>query len=176
MNSTFDLGNLGESVVKLALDRIYKNPRMVPKDINTQLEWGDIAINGCRELGIPRKKIEVKTELKHTGNLFFETMSNAKIGRKGWALTSQADELYYLFWQDAIGYRIPDFQRTMWIFDYDKKDFQEREQNKHEQNNQTIGRLVPVEWLLSTGVGAATFDFSELKDVVIKEMEQAPHP
>jgi hypothetical protein len=164
MNKTFELGNKGEAVVERGLSRVFRNPRPVPKDIETQLEWGDVVIPSCLGIGIQSLKIEVKTEAKFTGNFFFETLSNAHIEREGWIITSPADVLYYMFWDSCVGFRIPEFQLLKWHVDYCKKDFREVDQKKTEQANLTRGLLVPIEWVMSLHVGAVEFDFSELKD------------
>ena len=171
MSDTFKLGDKGEAVIKYGLKRVYADPRTVPKDINTQLKYGDFVCPGFGEIGIQHLKIEVKTEQKYTGNLFFETMSNVDTGRDGWIATSTADELYYLFWDVARGYRIPLFQDVKWQFDYCKNRFKEVDQKKHQQENLTRGRLVPIEWLMSLYVGAVEFDFQKIKENVDKDIK-----
>lgn len=165
MSDTFKLGDKGEAVVEFGLKRVYCQPKPVPKNINHQLKFGDVVCPGFRSLGIPHLKIEVKTEFDFTGNFFFETHSNVHTNRAGWAITSPADELYYLFWDEAKGYRIPNFQHVKWHFDYYKDRFKEVDQKRHEQENLTRGRLVPIEWVIE----AIEFDFTEIKQVIEQE-------
>jgi hypothetical protein len=160
---TFDLGNLGEQVILEGLGKVYANPRETPKDIETQMEWADIVIGGNRNIGLPPRKIEVKTEAKYTGNFFFETMSNVALNRAGWAVTTPADTLYYLFWDTAQGYRIEALQSLIWLFDYHKDEFREVTQRKHQQRNETKGHLVPIQWVQGCYVEMTAFDFSESK-------------
>lgn len=167
MSETFRLGDLGEAVVRLGLECIYREVKETPKDVKTQMRWGDFAVDarrlGASQIGFSNLVYEVKTERCHTGNFFFETVSNVHTGRAGWMVTSTADELFYLFWEDARGYRIPQFQSVKWLFDYSCRDFKEVDQRKHAQANLTRGRLVPVDWVMGLYVGATEFDFSALK-------------
>jgi hypothetical protein len=169
-NKTFKLGDMGEAVVHGVLKRVYADVRETPKEIDAQLKWADFVCVGEPDFGIPHTKVEVKTELEHTGNLFFETWSNKSTGRLGWAYTSTADEFFYLFWEAGIGYRIPEFQRVMWLFDYHRRDFREVEQGKHIQENDTWGCLVPIAWLKSNFSGVVEFNFeAEKKPPVLRE-------
>ena len=157
------LGDLGATVVRLALERVYRVVKETPKEINAQLKNADLMTFGLKALCIPDLRYEVKTERLHTGNLFFETWSNRKQGRRGWAVTTTCDVLYYLFWEDAKGYRIDDMQRKKWVLDYSKRDFPEVLQKRTEQTNDTWGLLVPVDcqWL-----GAQEFTFKPTKKYV----------
>lgn len=177
MSSTFRLGDMGEMVVAIGLRRLFAEVKETPKDIKTQMRWGDIVIDsvrlGASEIGFSNLIYEVKTEKMHTGNFFFETLSNVHTKRPGWAVTSTANELFYLFWDDARGYRIPEFQSIKWLFDYSKRDFREVEQRKHPQANLTLGRLVPVEWVLESFVNAREFNFENLKAEVESKFKGA---
>lgn len=157
------LGKMGQAVVVMGLSQVYRNVTETPDDIETQLLLADIICKGFEKMGIKDESIEVKTEYDHTGNLFWETWSNKRRGRLGWGKTSKADVLYYLFWRDAIGYRIPDLQTTIFNFEYYRKDYREVKQQKNDQTNDTWGCLVPVEtdWLKAT-----RFEFPIARDVV----------
>jgi hypothetical protein len=163
---------MGEAVIFMGLNEIFKSPKPVPHEINMQLKYSDFVCKGCSDIGVPHSKIEVKTEQSYTGNFFFETMSNVETERLGWVETTPADELFYLFWDEGKGYRIPDFQKLKFLFDYDKKNFREVSQRKHTQANHTKGRLVPISWVKSTLIGMTEFDFSRLKTEVEKEKPQ----
>ena len=168
MTSAFEessvLGSLGESVVREGLKSAFKTVKDVPKNMDLQLEWADCVIVGCKSLGLPHIKCEVKTEKVHTGNLFWEWFSNKELGREGWGQTTNADEIYYLFWDDAIGYRLPNVQQTKWRIDYDKSSFRFIEQKKAIQNNDTWGYLVPISWFAKQDI--IQFDFSDLKALI----------
>lgn len=148
-NQSNELGKIGEGFIMEALRKVYSDVRETPKNINVQMEWADIVCVGNPAIGIPHKKIEVKTERKHTGNLFWETWSDKPKGRKGWGVTSTADELFYLFLDDRIGYRVESLQSSLWLFDYCRKEYKEVQQTKAQQANETWGCLVPVDadWL-----------------------------
>lgn len=160
---TFSLGDKGESVVRFGLEEIYKNVRPTPKDINMQLEWADMVCAGYKQIGFEHIKYEVKTEKDYTGNFFFETFSNVHTQRPGWAVTSTADEVFYLFWESSKGYRLKNFQHLKWHFDYCLGDFKEVDQRRHPQANLTRGRLVPIDWVQNTYCGCVEFDFSRIK-------------
>ena len=157
------IGMKGEAVIDFLLRRYYNRVEETEKNIEKQLELADFVIPQSESLGIKREIIEVKTEEKWTGNLFFETVSNEGIDRAGWAFTSTADTFYYLFWDKAIAYRIPDFQAVMWNFDYCKNSFPERPHCKRIQHNKSKGKLVPIEWVMEC-YGASSFSFQKAKD------------
>ena len=154
------LGNLGESVIELGLSQVYKRIKITPKEINAQLKNADITCQGFPKMGIPDVSVEVKTEFKHTGNFFWETWSDKTTGRQGWGYTSEADDLYYLFWDTAIGYRIAGLKYKTFYFPYLKKNYPEIKQTKNEQGNESWGCLIPVDdkWLKPL-----RFDFNEAK-------------
>jgi hypothetical protein len=162
--SSFDktnaIGGQGEAVIKILLESFHCKVKETPKDIELQLKFADFVIPGIKQLGIGHEIIEVKTELLHTGNLFFETVSNEGIDRAGWAYTSPAHTLYYLFWDDMVGYRIPDFQNVMWHFDYCKAQFLDVPQSKYVQHNKTVGKLVPIAWVMEC-YGVTKFNFEK---------------
>jgi hypothetical protein len=164
VGSSFDKANAvglqGEAIVHSLLKTYHCDVRETPKDIEVQLKYADFVVPGIKQLGIGTEIIEVKTELLHTGNLYFETFSNANTGRKGWAYTSPADTFYYLFMDDLVGYRIPDFQNVMWHFDYCKAQFPDAPQSKYAQHNKTIGKLVPISWVLEC-YGVTQFNFEK---------------
>lgn len=102
--------------------------------------------------------IELKTELKHTGNLFIETWSNKKRWTPGWLYASLADYLLYHFLDVEECYVIS--MRALKAFCFTTPsvrsgsagrlaDYREVEQVKHDQMNDTWGRLVPIEDLKS---------------------------
>lgn len=160
--NTFDLGDKGEELVYYGLQKLYKDPRKVPKEINQQLVWGDIAVGGLAALGLENLKYEVKTEMKHTGNVFWERWSNKAAQREGWGWTSPADELFYLFWEEGKGYRFRDLQTVMWLVDYYKDKFNLVQQKKYAQANDSWGYLIPIEWFRESG-DIVEFDFNRLK-------------
>ena len=145
------LGDKGEKLVLMLLREYYNDVRPAKKgDIDLQSTWGDLVVVGRLQFGFKRyTKIEVKTEFSHTGKLFWEEYSNRTLDRPGWGLTCQADELFYLFWKEAIGYRIPDLQECIRQFEKTRNEFKPMQQTKHAQNNDTWARLVPVNtsWL-----------------------------
>lgn len=139
----FRLGDYGEEYVKLCFANRYHKIKTVPHEINVQLEWGDIVLPPLPTLGITTKKVEVKTEWNNpAGNFFMERWSNRKAKRDGWVITSPADELYYLFWNEGYGFRFPCWQQTAWMIDYNQYNL--KEQKKTEQHNDTWGYIVPI--------------------------------
>ena len=163
--NTFELGRTGEEFVRFGLDKVFKDTRKVPDQINEQLLWGDLVVKGSVAMGLSNIKVEVKTESKHTGNLFWEWWSNKSTQRKGWGQTSPADELYYLFWDDGVGYRLPNLQHSKWIVDYycEMSNFPFVQQKKNIQKNDSWGYLIPVEWFIESN-DAVRFEFDSLKE------------
>ena len=89
------------------------------------------------------KSVEFKAEETWTGNLFFEFMSNAYIGRQGWLYTLKTDLLVYHFLDKNVVY----------VLDF-PLDLQKIEPWKYksvvidaDQNNQTLGWLVRIDVL-----------------------------
>jgi hypothetical protein len=97
--------------------------------------------------------IELKTEEKHTGNLFIETWSNKSRWNPGWIYTSLADYLLYHFLDCGVCYVLSMRALKQFCFTTPNKsksagklsDYREVEQGKHNQKNDTWGRLVPVD-------------------------------
>jgi len=171
MSDTFTLGDMGEALVRYGLEKVYKDVRTVPKNIDDQLVWGDLVVPGAVAMGLKKIKVEVKTERVHTGNVFWEQWSNRATGREGWGKTSPADELFYLFWGEGIGYRFPRFQNLMWLVDYYQHDFPLVEQKKYEQGNDSWGRLIPITWFQENN-DVISFDFNGLRE----EMPDTKNP
>ena len=161
---TFALGQWGEDIVRFGLGLYHCKVLDVPNDINAQLEHGDMVVQGLSVLGLPGLKIEVKTERKWTGHLFWEWWSNKKDGRPGWGQTSPADELFYLFADTNQGYRLKDVSRLKWLIDYSKDRFKLVPQNKYKQNNDSWGYLVPVTWFAQHDI--TEFNFSKITEKV----------
>ena len=107
--------------------------------------------------------IELKTEEKHTGNLFLEAWSNKCLENyqywrsnglnPGWMLKANADYIFYYFLNTDDLYIIRTIALQRWAFGYtgDKKEHQaniyrykEKPQNKYSQLNKTTGWIVPI--------------------------------
>lgn len=97
--------------------------------------------------------LEMKAEMKHTGNVFIETWSNRKWFASGWLFTSKADYILYHFLDSEVCYVIS--MRGLKTFCHitespkTKKpgrllDYPEVPQKKYDQLNDTWGRLIPV--------------------------------
>ena len=157
---TFEVGDMGEAIIESALKRRFKDVRTTPKRIKLQHTWSDFVIPGDR-FGSRHMMIEVKTELSHTGNLFWERYSNRGNDIPGWGKTTTAHEIFYLFWKDAIGYRLTNVQNLKWLIDYYSNEFPLVEQKKHVQDNDSWGYLVPIKWFQSEDIHK--FDFSDEK-------------
>lgn len=118
---------------------------------------GVFSVRGDREYFV-----EMKTEEKHTGNLFLETWSNrnltdrsnhARFGSNvGWLHKQVADLLLYYFLDADKLYVFDLFKLKRWAFvtpgknGYPGKvwDYREVEQGKTVQHNDTHGRIVPL--------------------------------
>lgn len=103
--------------------------------------------------------IEIKAERKFTGNLFLETWSNRNLedaasharrgSNVGWLAKLQADFLFYYF-MDVDKLLIGQvLALKRWAFGYGEVegrlyDYKEVRQSKYAQQNDTLGRLVPI--------------------------------
>lgn len=105
--------------------------------------------------------VEVKTEEKHTGNLFLESWSNrnlenpddqALIGSNpGWMLKLRCDLLMYYFLNTDQLYVLDFFKLRQWAFkDWHIAEFPERPQGKRVQANDAWGWCVPIHVLRRT--------------------------
>jgi hypothetical protein len=116
-----------------------------------QLSHGDAFLN-VRDHGLIA--VEFKSELVHTGNLFIETWSNRSRFKRGWLDHLDTDMLLYYFRDREVLYSIPFQALKHWAFRVEHPKypgvygrlagFREVCQQKHEQLNDTWGRLVPV--------------------------------
>lgn len=110
---------------------------------------GDVLINTDEETVWG---IEIKTERKHTGNLFIEEWSNRKWFTRGWLDHLDTDILWYYFRDKKILYSMvfPDLKKWAFIVNNRKNqpgrmyDFPAREQKEYDQPNNTWGRIVPI--------------------------------
>lgn len=118
---------------------------------------GVFSIAGDREYFV-----EIKTEQKHTGNLFLETWSNRNLkdrdnhaalgSNPGWLMKLRADLLLYYFLDNDHLYVFDLFKLKRWAFvqpgqsghDGRVYDYREVEQGTHLQRNDTRGRIVPI--------------------------------
>lgn len=101
--------------------------------------------------------VEVKTERRHTGNVFIETWSNrtrdTERRRDGWIRTLQADAIVFLFLDEECAYVAPFLPLQDWclyegrVYDYPEKVV--RMSRDGEQPNVTIGHPAPVSVLLA---------------------------
>jgi hypothetical protein len=97
--------------------------------------------------------LELKTEERHTGNLFIETWSNKEHWNPGWIYTSLADYMLYHFLDREVCYVISMKALKKFCFTTPGAnkstgrltDYREVGQEKHKQKNNTCGRLVPID-------------------------------
>lgn len=135
-----------------------------------QEELGDVLVNlpaANRPHGEPTSEagrlvsIELKTEGRHTGNLFLETWSNRNLGdavshaergsNPGWLFKSRADVLLYYFLDRDILCVAGMLALQRWAFRLAGKNdpwpalkYPEMKQGKYEQTNDTHGVVVPI--------------------------------
>ncbi len=129
-----------------------------------QASFGDVLMNTDAETVW---SIEIKVEQHWTGNLFLETWSNRNLDDKashakrgsnpGWLLSSRADLLLYYFLDTDDLVVVPVFRLKRWAFGSGEQggvyQWPERRQGRYPQQNDTWGRLVPVE-VIEREVGA----------------------
>ena len=101
---------------------------------------GDVLLNTDSETIV---SVEIKAEERHTGNLFLETWSNRHRETPGWMRTLDADFLFsYFLDQDSL--YVLNFQKLRAWFSTAEPELHEVEQAKHQQLNDTWGRLAPL--------------------------------
>lgn len=123
---------------------------------------GDLIFTGKQDWRL--HTVEIKTERRHTGNLFLETWSNRNLdnidshiergSNPGWLLKLRADILLYYFIDSDTGYALDLLALKRWAFGCGEKqgriyDFPELRQGKCQQKNDTHGRIVPVSVLMA---------------------------
>jgi hypothetical protein len=141
--------------------------RPVPENIHTQHRYGDKWLASSRHQHAI--EVELKSETKHTGNLFIETWSDIRNGVHGW-LYHYADEtrLAYAFNDIHTLYTCEIGALRKWSHGEGLKaairieDFRYVQQQKHQQQNVTVGRLVPVEVFLYEVPGARVHECQEV--------------
>jgi hypothetical protein len=140
--------------------------RPVPDNIQTQHRYGDKWLASSRHQHAI--EVELKSEAKHTGNLFIETWSDIRRGVHGW-LYHYSDEtrLAYAFNDTHTLYTCQLGDLRSWAHGESFgaairiEDFRSVEQQKYEQKNLTVGRLVPVEVFLCEVSGARVHECQE---------------
>lgn len=123
---------------------------------------GDIIMNAKKDGRM--WTVEVKTEKRHTGNLFLEEWSNrnlndlskhAMVGsNRGWMDKLRTDVLLYYFMDMDYLYIINFLALKRWAFGYKDREpnlhrFRQLTQSKYNQLNDTVGRIVPINVLMS---------------------------
>jgi hypothetical protein len=107
-----------------------------------------------------RYKVEIKGDrLHHTGNFFFETVSNAQKETPGCFLYTEADLLFYYFVGTGILYILPVPETRSW-FKQHMAEFPERSTNTPvgEDCYTTIGRLVPIKRVVREVEGVRSYE------------------
>ena len=140
--------------------------RPVPGDIQTQHRFGDIWLSSPKHQNAI--EVELKSESKHTGNLFIETWSDIRNGVHGW-LYHYANEtrLAYAFNDTHTLYTCEMGELRKWAHGKSLEsairveDFRQVEQQKYHQLNVTIGHIVPVQVFLGEVLSARVHECKE---------------
>lgn len=129
------------------LARICDSAEFVTTEGNWFLQkcYGDVLVKHKGKA----KFIEIKCESKHTGNLFLEIWSNRQRLVPGWLYTCHADVLWYYFLDTNQLYSVRMTALKAWAFGSGVNlskvfTYQEKAQAKHDQLNDTWGRIVPI--------------------------------
>jgi hypothetical protein len=139
----------------------------VPDNIQTQHRYGDKWLSSAKYQ--EAIEVELKAETKHTGNLFIETWSDIRSGVHGWLYHySDQTRLAYAFNDNHTLYTCQLGELRKWAHSQGYsaairiEDFRQAEQQKYEQRNVTVGRLVPVEIFLCEVSGARCHECQEV--------------
>jgi hypothetical protein len=113
-----------------------------------QKRFGDVFLNRRDNGHIVA--VEVKSEEVFTGNFFLETWSNKSRLTPGWMITNDSDFLFYYFLNLRSLHVIPFDKLKKWFFGDNgrtgsESSYFEVRQRKHDQLNDTWGRIVPIE-------------------------------
>lgn len=131
-----------------------------PLALELQRTVGDVLVNSSRE---HLTCIEVKAELKHTGNLFLERWSNRKRFTPGWFETLNTDLLWCHFLDQDVVYELPFVKLRRWMYWHEGRGFpvsnrfEQVKQGKYEQLNDTWGFIVPLSDLKVAGLLRCVF-------------------
>lgn len=131
----------GNEIFRPLLESISTSPLIWTSSRYDQNNLGDVIADLIN--------IELKTERKWTGNLFFEVWSDLN-ETEGWIYKlGKCDVFLYLFLDKMKCYGFP-FKETIEWYKYknNMKRFPLVPQNKHVQENDTWGRLIPIDVLL----------------------------
>ena len=148
--SAFDAASKVESEAYLVLlpyfKRLPDNAEIVPTSGSLAIQklLGDFVLKRKGRA----KFIEVKAEMKWTGNLFIEEWSNRSRFTHGWLHTCSADVLAYYFVEERKLCMCPMAALKSWAFHGDNGGLLHthpaKQQAKYDQMNDTWGRIVPV--------------------------------
>jgi hypothetical protein len=117
-----------------------------------QQEIGDVLLNSKKDQSLLAFELKIEERNPH-GNLFLETWSNKSRQKPGWMCNElMATWLGYFFIKEQDFYIIRLSELRQWAFQRASKlgrgcrieDFEEKEQNKRQQLNDTWGRCVPI--------------------------------
>ena len=112
------------------------------------------------------KRVDLKAEERWTGNIFAETWSNRtyNFANPGWMHHLKADQIWYFFFdtRKLIFIEFKEFKEWFDKQEYNYTDeygnksikpnswmFKEKVQDKHKQKNITVGRIVPIQFLIN---------------------------
>ncbi len=117
--------------------------------VNRQGSLGDLLVTDIR---LMTAAVEIKTERRHTGNLFIETWSNLTHDeahrRDGWIFTLQADVIAFVFLDQEVVYMMQFPNLKAWCINkggmYKFPQRQAGMSAKGLQKNNTIGHCVPI--------------------------------
>ena len=126
---------------------------------------GDVIMNTSPDAVVA---IELKTERKHTGNLFIETWSNKSRHKPGWLWTLNTDLLCYYFLDTDRMYFVDFHSLKGWLSSQHDgggcvgERFAEKRAGR-KQLNDTWGRCVPLSAIAREGPGYHTVSILQLE-------------
>lgn len=143
----------------VAVHNVEEDPAYQIHDVD--LLWSFVNAEGELRI-IP---VEVKGDRYHrTGNFFFETVSNEGKGTAGCFLYTKAEWLFYYFVEIETLYCLPMYSVRPW-FEENVHRFRERRTSTPvgggERRYVTVGRLVPIQAVLSEVAGVLQFRLEE---------------
>lgn len=140
---------------KRAFDGRFVRTAKGPLSLELQKSVGDVLVNSSREYVTC---IEVKAEERYTKNVFLERWSNRKLFTPGWFETLNTDLLWCHFLDKDEVHELPFAKLRQWMYWHENRGhpiahrFEQAEQKKYNQLNDTWGYIVDIKLLNAEGL------------------------
>lgn len=145
----------------LAIINVEENKKYQKEDV-------DLILVDDSNTVIRTTKIEIKGDRwHHTGNYFFEVISNKQKGTEGCFLYTQSDYIFYYFVKQKELHILPTAKTREWFLQ-NKNRFRARECTSlvGEDSYNTVGYLVPRSIVLEEVEGTKVINLNETEEIL----------